>query len=522
MGSCQPFLAMLLLSWSLAASLTQAQAAAPPQRLNLGWAQGDITPTRPAALGGMTSMRVASQVMDPLTVTALAIEAPYQDHGSEPLLLVSCDLRAIFGTTAKAVRAELKSLLPDFDPQRLILFATHCHNAPPLSTYGQKTDAMDEPEYLAFAAPRIAAVAAQAWNQRQPGGISFGLSHATVGHNRLMAYQSGKSVMGGRIDDPQFSHVEGFEDSAVQLLYTWNEQGQLTGVVINAAVTAQVSQRLSVISADFWHDTRVELRQRLGEGLFVLPQVSAAGDQMSKATVYQRAESRMEKLAGRNRRQQIAMRLADAVTAILPIMKNNVQWSPPLAHASANVPLRRRIITQQELDEATAAVEAAKAQQAQSERELIERPELKDDPKWAKATAKVRWELGRAQQVIRMHKQHQDKPITLAELHVIRLGDMAMATNPFELYLDLGLRIMGRSKPVQTFVVELACDCKGYLPSARAVAGGAYGSDPASSEVGPEGGADLVDWTVDTLNAFWPAPAATTQPTTTPQPGTNQ
>jgi len=42
------------------------------------------------------------------------------------------------------------------------------------------------------------------------------------------------------------------------------------------------------------------------------------------------------------------------------------------------------------------------------------------------------------------------------EIHVIRLGDMAIATNRFELYLDFGIRIKARSKAVQTFVVQLA------------------------------------------------------------------
>jgi len=42
------------------------------------------------------------------------------------------------------------------------------------------------------------------------------------------------------------------------------------------------------------------------------------------------------------------------------------------------------------------------------------------------------------------------------EIHAIRLGDMAIATNRFELYLDFGIRIKARSKAVQTFVVQLA------------------------------------------------------------------
>ena len=37
------------------------------------------------------------------------------------------------------------------------------------------------------------------------------------------------------------------------------------------------------------------------------------------------------------------------------------------------------------------------------------------------------------------------------EVHIIRIGDVVIATNPFELYLDYGMRIKGRSPAVQTF-----------------------------------------------------------------------
>ena len=42
------------------------------------------------------------------------------------------------------------------------------------------------------------------------------------------------------------------------------------------------------------------------------------------------------------------------------------------------------------------------------------------------------------------------------ELHVLRLGDVAIATNPFELFLDYGVQIEGRSPALQTFLIQLA------------------------------------------------------------------
>ncbi|MDD4789138.1 MAG: hypothetical protein PHO07_18380, partial [Pirellulales bacterium] len=76
-------------------------------------------------------------------------------------------------------------------------------------------------------------------------------------------------------------------------------------------------------------------------------------------------------------------------------------------------------------------------------------------------------------------------------------------TNPFELFLDYGIQIKGRSPAIQTFVVQLAGPGS-YLPSARAMASGGYGATSGSREVGPEGGERLVEWSVDVLKALWP------------------
>ena len=67
------------------------------------------------------------------------------------------------------------------------------------------------------------------------------------------------------------------------------------------------------------------------------------------------------------------------------------------------------------------------------------------------------------------------------ELHVLRLGDVAIATNPFQLFLDYGVQIQARSPAVQTFLIQLAATGEQhayYLPTPRAVAGGALDERP--------------------------------------------
>jgi hypothetical protein len=88
-------------------------------------------------------------------------------------------------------------------------------------------------------------------------------------------------------------------------------------------------------------------------------------------------------------------------------------------------------------------------------------------------------------------------------MHLIRIGNIAFATNPFELFHEFGLRIKARVKAEQVFVVQLANGIGGYLPTEAAVAGGSYSSKPASTTCGPESGDLLVEVTLEKLNKMW-------------------
>jgi hypothetical protein len=88
------------------------------------------------------------------------------------------------------------------------------------------------------------------------------------------------------------------------------------------------------------------------------------------------------------------------------------------------------------------------------------------------------------------------------EIHVLRIGDVAVATNPFEYYLDYGIQLKARSPAPQTFLIQLA-GAGTYVPSPRSTLGGGYGSLPASNPVGAEGGGVLRDRTVELIREYW-------------------
>jgi len=502
--------------------------------LSVGWASADLTPERPVVLTGFSRARVSEGVLDPINATVLVIESVQDGDAADMVIMVSCDLISISDELRDRVRAKVKQSLPEIDANTVVLNATHTHCAPetrtnsdlaeklgkfrleiPLawSRWGIDLGAMSPLDYLEFASDQIAKAIQQAWKNRKPGGASFGLGHAVVGHNRLTAYAGGRSRMYGKTEEPGFSHIEGYEDHSVNLLCTWNADRELTGVLINVAVPSQASGG-SRISADFWHETRNELRKRLGAGLFVLPQCSAAGDQSPVVLVAKKAEARMERLTGRSRREQIAVRIADAVTSILPAMEETVDWNPAFAHRMERVELSRRRLSEQDiktprkthhrpqLETVEEAFERLREEYRAMRGRIVEQPELKRKRGWFNAITGVYWRMARASRVLDRFELQKTQPAVPVEVHVIRLGDMAIATNPFELYLDFGIQVKARSKAVQTFVVQLAGNGS-YVPTERSVAGGAYGAIPESTEVGPEGGRELVERTLELLDSLW-------------------
>ena len=102
-----------------------------------------------------------------------------------------------------------------------------------------------------------------------------------------------------------------------------------------------------------------------------------------------------------------------------------------------------------------------------------------------------------------LYNWQKDVDTLPAEIHVVRFGDMAIATNPFELFLDYGNQMKARSKANQTLLIQLACDSMGYLPTRKAEPHGGYGTSIVSCYCGHEGGELLVEKTLEVMNSLW-------------------
>ncbi len=459
-----------------------AAGAATGGALLVGWASVDITPNRPVALAGQFHTRVSKSVHDPITATVLVIEK--KQSSSEQAIMISCDLVVIEPGFQKALVQRIKQQLPDFDSSKLFLNATHTHTAPETrpGQYQIPEGVMSSTEYVAFLVDRLVPAVAEAWRGRKPAGVSWGLGQAVVGHNRRAIYENGSARMYGKTDGPDFRRIEGHEDHGVELLYVWDAQDKLTGVVINVSCPSQVVEGQYYVSADFWNDVRTVLRKRHSDKLFIYPMTGAGGDQSPHLLFRRKAEDRLRERLGITETEDIARRIADAVDCVLPAAQKDIRRDVPFVHSVKELQLPVRKITE------------ADVAQARDDFDRISKLPETDRARYV--------QLNRAKNVIRRYDTQLTEPFYPMTLHVIRLGDIAIATNSFELYLDYGIQMKARSRAEQTFIVQLAGRGT-YLPTAKAVAAGHYGAEAASNMVGPEGGQMLVENTVETINAMW-------------------
>ncbi len=468
-----------------------------------GAATVSITPDEPVAVMGQFATRISTTVEAPVTATALALETRNGDEAEEQAIMISCDLTILSADIQQQFRERVKSRLPGFDINKVFLNATHTHTAPVLSEgiYNIPEQGVMRPAaYVEFLVTRLAEVAAAAWENRRPGGVGWGMGYAVVAYNRRTLYANGKSRMYGPTNTPAFRGIEGYEDHGVEVLFFWDQENKLIATAVNVACPAQEVESRKAVNADYWHEVRLQLRKQYGDDLKVLGWIGAAGDQSPHLRYRKKAEDRMREAGKRTRVQEIARRIVRAVNDAYEVAQTDIRRDVVFKHAVRQIELPARQVTRAEAEEAQANIDYLRKQEEQGAAPLL---------------YKQVWN----QRVIDRYRQQQPGQTYPVELHVIRLGDVAICTNPFELFTMYGIQMKARSKAIQTFVIQLACRVGGYLPTQKAVDGGGYSAIVQSNLVGPEGGQILVDETVDTINSLWSDPAKlSSRPTTKTKP----
>lgn len=483
-------------------------------QIQIGWAQTSITPAQPALMEGQMYMRASRYVHDPITATALVL-----DNGETKAIFVSNDMTEVPLHALDALRTEVERRGIDFGC--VSINVTHSHNSTSfykdflrednlavydkdiLPDFDAPENMLEGEEGIRFYVERIADLIESAWTNRKPGGISYAHDYAAIAFNRRPQFNLGDgvvSVMYGDCSRDDFVKFESGTDTAVELLYTWDENHELTGVVCNVPCPSQVYELHCFLSADYWAPTRAQIREKVGKNIYILPVCGAAGDLAPIDLVHISKTNKQALLdwGGQTKEvfrdfdmtltcQGIAERITECVLRGLRIARNYIEERPVFRHEILQMELPMRQVSEAEYREAEAYVAEVHAKFNRDHRMTMKDLVAAFEP----------------QGVVIRYRQQKTAPMYGFQCHFLRLGNVAIATNPFELYHEFAQRIKARATAEQVFVIQLANGLGGYLPTHAAVNGGSYSSKPASTTCGPEGGDTLVEKTLERINGFW-------------------
>ncbi|MBO5453112.1 MAG: hypothetical protein J6A69_04010 [Clostridia bacterium] len=493
-------------------------------KLMVGWSEVSITPdNKRISLAGQFAERISEYVETPVTVTALAVESD-----GESLIMCSCDLVSIGKALVKDVRDIVAKECPEIDTDKIIISATHTHtsfvyNRKESQTMGSTKEILnrflpEEKQYVPkavlkgddvmtpaqaadFLAERIAKAVLDAWNSRKAGKYAQGFGRAAIGMNRRVCYSDGSAKMWGDVNTATFTELEGGNDSGIEMLFFYDENEKITGAAINVCCPSQIVEHRHFISSDYWGKVKILLREQYGEDFFVLALGGPGGDQCPRDLIRwvngetpvddpnierpdyieRIADPSMFDIKGTWKAgKRIAREVIDAIEEVTATYDEAL-----LKHNKYIIDLPLRRVTPNEYEMAVEAMEKFASK-------VTDHVNFVDN-------AKMHVHAGTILRYERQHKQN----IVPYEIHIARLGNMAIATNPFELFLDFGNQIRARSRAKQTILVQLACDSGSYLPTAKAEKGGHYSAYVTSGKVGHEGGDMLVRKSVEEINKMF-------------------
>ena len=105
---------------------------------------------------------------------------------------------------------------------------------------------------------------------------------------------------------------------------------------------------------------------------------------------------------------------------------------------------------------------------------------------------------------VHLQETYGENPFEILPIHAIRIGELAIVTQPCELYCQFGLDIKHRSPVSNTMVVGLADGYGGYCPTIHGVLGGGYSGAPiAWTRLEPYAGYKMVEKASQLLYDLW-------------------
>ena len=300
-----------------------------------------------------------------------------------------------------------------------------------LSTFQAEAD----PEYAKVVSRGVVDAVKHAWEKRSPCKVGSGAGKvAGIHFNRRFLMRDGREVTHPGKMHPEIVRPAGPVDPKVGVLAVADAEGKVMGVVVNFGCHCTVTEEGTEYSADYVHYLREHLRRLLGDMAVVFLQ-GACGD----VTQIDNQSRGWEK--GHSWADMMGATLAGETARVV----NRVQWEgePVIRVAGERVSIGIR------------------------EGDGCEKPRL------GLGSGEF-WEEMYEKEKPHVARMRQETPVVDCEICGIRTGELAMVSNGGELFCAPSLEIQESSGFHKTWVVTLANEYLGYIPTAKAFYAGGY------------------------------------------------
>ena len=436
--SQQPLRRAVSLAIVLLAAATRFVVASEPKatpqhgQLRAGAFTMDVTPTQyPVIVNGMFEERAADRDVDPLFARAFVL-----DDGATRIAIVvvdSCMMPRELLDIAKAEASKHTGIPAD----HMLISATHTHSArSSMGLLGSRRD----PDYPAFLILRIARAIQMANDRLQPAQIGFAKCHApNYSYCRRYIRRSDRvfkdpfgdlnvrANMHPGFLSPDAIGPSGPVDDELSLLAIQTADGKPLGVLANFSMHYVGSPMLS---SDYFGRFAEHLGKRID------------GSDGSTSCVVSMSQGTSGDLASMNYDAKAAQREYDSFADELATMAHDAyrrvkyEKQVPLAIKEAKLTLDRRGPNAQRLAWAKTMAEKIGDRRPQG---------------WPEVYALEQLELAA-------------EPQRELKLQALRIGDVAIAAIPNEVFAITGLKLKLQSPLSNTFNIELANGADGYIP----------------------------------------------------------
>jgi len=442
---------------SLAANVNTGKST--PAPFQIGAASRMINPEVGDYVQGAGVARRATKIRDILEANGL-----FLSDGKTQILLISCDLAAIESPRVAKMR-EAISQATGIPPRNVLVTCTHTHGGPSVlrTNYLMPVDEA----YLDRLQGWLVELAGQAVESAQPGKIGWGKGTAQIGFNRRFCWADGTHSMYGDVTREDFAGVEGPDDPQHLTLFAADTDGKLIAVLYHNTTHPTLFYGAGVFSADFPGEARNILREELG-AVPVLYLNGAQGD-----------------IGIRGSLEQVSRLVAEETLRLHKDVKYHDR--PVLDHAYEDLTVQVRLPEPERVAEARKVLARIDAGE-----------NIRGQP------------MIMAFGAVHLQDVYGENPVDTVPVHTVRIGDVALVTQPCELYCQFGLDIKRRSPAPLTAVVGLADGFCGYCPTIYGILGGGYsGATISWTRLEPYAGYRIVESAGRMLNSLWRKPAET-------------